>query len=409
MIRDNFLPILSDLFQRFNNENISYCILRDFDSFEHINNGGDLDLSIKSNDKGRVIDLLESLTWLTAPFAVNDFSHTQFFKWDGFRLYKLDIIWDCYFEDGKYSLNPIIDIYQCERNLGCARTPSIENAIYLLLSHIAFDKKELSPKNKAFLHYLRIELNGSNELNEFVDFVLNCDFKNIEVISNYLIKNSIVFKNHYRIWRINKLLKRICYRLKTRKQYKFVIIGVDGTGKSSALNKVEDYYKNKVHTEYFGFRSWQTSMAKKYIDNNPIRYSAFRFPIRSVAMFREMRHRYNNSIRSHKPLLVYDRYVWEAYINTDNKLAKCIYRILFLTLFPKPDGIIYLYCPVEVSLSRKDDIEDHPAFIKMKERFDSMYLHNNDILKIDTSLIEESQEIMMIVSYIFIKTNGTIC
>ena len=83
--------------------------------------------------------------------------------------------------------------------------------------------------------------------------------------------------------------------------------------------------------------------------------------------------------------VIYDRYVHETYINAPG-IYHWMFKRLYFNLFPQPTEIIYLYCPFEESLKRKDDIDDPIKFKEMKCRFDRIFLSDTRVHKFDTSI-----------------------
>ena len=183
MKSDSFIPILDYLFKELNKSHIEYCLLRDYDSPDKINNANDLDISIASCDKIKAIAILDTLGWISIKLAVNDFAHSQYYKWDDTRFYKLDIIWDIFFADGSYRLAPQIIPYDERRSIYNAKLPKSEASIILLLAHMVFDKKTISLKNKDFLRFLHANDPKEAELDEVVMCALNSDSDNQTIIN----------------------------------------------------------------------------------------------------------------------------------------------------------------------------------------------------------------------------------
>jgi thymidylate kinase len=65
-------------------------------------------------------------------------------------------------------------------------------------------------------------------------------------------------------------------------------------------------------------------------------------------------------------------------------VKRTITKLFLKTLFPKPKYVFYLYCPVEISLSRKNDIESIVEFRDTKKEYDLNFMHSKKIISIDT-------------------------
>ena len=397
---EQILPILTTLFNQFNSDNISYFIIRDYDKIASINNCADLDISIYSECRNIALGILENQGWTTPHKNYNHFSHQHFYKWDGVKMYKIDIIWDLYFDDGKYKLKECEKYYSSYQLYQNIRIPKIETGILLLLLHIILDKKTLSVKNKNFLNYLLNKFTSRNDIIIDAERLIISDGKDERVKINFVeqsIKNGIIEKRLALPRLIRKIYIKIVSHLTNRK-YKIALIGVDGSGKSSALKKLESYYGINAHTQYFGFRDFQTRWAMKYCsDNCNIKNKYLINILRVISVYIEMWYRYFMAIRTKKRLLFFDRYAWEAADNATVPVLKFINGLLFYKLFPSVDVIVYLHCPVEVSLLRKNDIEDIDSFIVMKKRFDKRYMNLSKCVLIDTSNSSEEEVLKLIV------------
>lgn len=375
---------LKVLFDFFNKLNIRYCILRDFFTVEEINNSIDVDISISFRDKETVDKLFTSLGWVSPKINLNTYSHKQYYKILDGKYNKVDIIWDLYFFDGKYSYVDIDELYNRCILLNEIKIPNYTDAISILLLHIVLDKGEISNKNKNNLQRLLLYTVDS-EVENLAKKLLEKQVSLLD-IKNRLLSMGLIRKRDNRLWKIYRKIKCKIYAIKY-KQIKIAVIGVDGTGKTSLLKKIVEKYPNISYTEYMGFKDINSPRALKIMENKKIVW----FPkIEGIkyyfGFYFEMKSRIKKSINSKKKLVVYDRYPWEGYDNADPGYHKLIAYIFFNLLIQKPDIIIYLYCPVEVSLSRKDDILNVDEFNNMKNKLDNIYMSKKSVCSIDTSL-----------------------
>lgn len=199
-------------------------------------------------------------------------------------------------------------------------------------------------------------------------------------------------------------------------KYKSICIaGVDGTGKSSTIDMIVDRLgKENVSIQYMGSRLWETSKAKKYLENEPP--SGLKKPfwifMRVYAQIKEMYHRVRKHNNTSK-LVVFDRYAYEKAVfdrtfasNTIQWMVAVVDMIFLEWFFPAPDYTFYLTCPLEVSISRKLDInteEDINGLRINKDSLDNYYKNKKNVLVLDTSINTQEMIVSKILEMVTIK------
>lgn len=183
------------------------------------------------------------------------------------------------------------------------------------------------------------------------------------------------------------------------------IVGVDGAGKSSTIEKlVKRLGETNSCVQYMGSRQWETQLAR-----NNVEKQIHRFPVRAIMFvysyiyemyYRVLKH------RKSKKIVIFDRYAYEqVYIREAStrglrdKLNNFIFRVFLLWFFPRPDITFYLVCPLEVSMKRKTDIitqDDIDSLVRNKECLDRCYLNKKGVYVIDTSVVEQSDVVNII-------------
>lgn len=193
-------------------------------------------------------------------------------------------------------------------------------------------------------------------------------------------------------------------------RFSVAVVGVDGTGKSTLVESLGRYYGDRAYVQYMGFRSHTTLPARLFELAHGLHPLFRRLHLYTIlymlSSWHEMRHRLRCAFRQKDKLILLDRYAWEANDNAVSPFALRLSDFLFHRHFPSPGGLIYLHCPVEQSLQRKDDILDIEWFVKMKEKTDRNYMDRPDTLTIDTSANTPEQVMSMAVEYIDKLTNG---
>lgn len=193
---------------------------------------------------------------------------------------------------------------------------------------------------------------------------------------------------------------------KPLRNFSIAIVGVDGTGKSTLVKLLADYYGDQAHIQYMGYHpsSFTTLPLKLFSRLHKLRPLLMRFHLDTslymLLSWHEMKVRLRRALRHRDKLILFDRYCWEVNDNAESPFAFRLSDFLFHRHFPSPTGVIYLYCPTELSLRRKDDIPDKEAFVWMKEHTDRIYLSRPDTLVIDTSSHTPEQTKSLAVEYI---------
>ena len=160
------------------------------------------------------------------------------------------------------------------------------------------------------------------------------------------------------------------------------ILGVDGTGKTSLTTALKEYFGQSADIQYMGLHSCETSYARSRYNTENHRYEFLSVLKNFAALYLEMWYR----IVCHWPtrkIIIYDRYSWEIMLKYKG-VKRTITKLFLKTLFPKPKYVFYLYCPVEISLSRKNDIESIVEFRDTKKEYDLNFMHSKKIISIDT-------------------------
>lgn len=386
-LNDNsFGSILDELFVAFNRENISYFLMRDYADFESVNNSSDVDVVIEERIRNWAHSIIINAGWKTPKHNINYYSHQQYYKWNGERVVKLDVIYGLYFGNGLYSMNCQENIFSHVEKMGPANIPSPADGLLIHICHLVYDKYEISPKNRIFLEYLTSKVTNEDE---FVLISAKCllsgeDSSTLRNVGSDLCNKRIVKRHSSFLVDIRWLYKKCLAHLFIKKTITVSLIGVDGVGKSTSVDALKCYYGDKVITQYMGFKLFQTGIAKKWYASNR-RIPIIGFIADCIILPYEMRRRYVSALSQSKGIVLFDRYPWEIYDNSKG-IARCVNYILFKLLFKRPDGVIYLHCSVETSLSRKSDIEDVESFRIMKRCFDNQYMKYPGALVVDTDI-----------------------
>lgn len=157
------------------------------------------------------------------------------------------------------------------------------------------------------------------------------------------------------------------------------VLGVDGSGKSTAVSNLVSIYGDKCIVTYMGYKDFEDPKIEK------LKGKRFATPAIVLRIYRCFWKRYLNAAHTGK-IAIFDRYIHEIFINAGGRLKK-INILLYKYLFPRPSRMVYLYCEAEESLKRKSDIEDADEFIEMKKRFDDYFLNRKGVLCLDSGVL----------------------
>lgn len=185
------------------------------------------------------------------------------------------------------------------------------------------------------------------------------------------------------------------------------ITGVDGTGKSTIVKRLSDYFGNeKSEIQYMGSKNWETRLAEKYLSQPGETYSLTEKIYGKLILIFEMYKRVYKHEGSDK-LIIFDRYVDEQALwyriektTVKGRLVQLLYTFIFTKCFYRPTITVYLMCDVSVSAERKDDINGLSGMDdlkKVKNVFDNYYIPQKNVVKIDTSRtgLEDTVDIIL--------------
>lgn len=374
---------------------IPYVILRGYDFSDRIFQEKEIDIYIDQIFRDKALAVFSELGWKRMSVAVPEYPHEQFYGKIDNILTKFDVIWKPVWGKGLIACRNI-DLINTRIMMKCSNGTEIsvfepKTAIILLVLHVIYDKKNLSMHNKEFLNFLLEHITVyKNEINASIFKVYfmciiekllladGCTKYRSEIV-HCIRASKIVRYSWLKCFshRMCIILHRIFAHIKKfiwPKTYCFV--GIDGVGKSTAVRETAKFFEELSSNTYMGNKG-----GKK---NHKI--------FRKIALWIDLWGRYLKALLNGREVVLFDRYSWDNYIFSLGK-KRVINFILFRMLFPTPRTIFYLYCPFEISLKRKTDIEQIDLYKSMKETLDEFFLDTSIAISINTN--EKSQGEMM--------------
>ncbi len=382
--------LINGIFDALNGRKVRYAVLRGYLPLSELYAGADIDLYIDREDMGTARKIFAEHGFRTPRLNACAYPHVQFFRLTADGMIKFDIVYDlcfgqdlCVYRDLRAAADTIVPLDRIRVFGGNA-------ALEILLLHICFDKGGIDEHNFVRLNNLvreyRLASSGNPAVRAVLDEVnagtLTIDGFNrrIREISDGI--RPLVRENRGAALHNLKtrLTLRLRYFLHKYKNKGVAILGVDGSGKSTAIARLHDALKDRSVVQYMGFREMETKYGKEWYENPS---GAFRRLKLFAGIYFEMRIRYGKNTRKPHGLVIYDRYPWEAYENAAGK-AKAVYYVLFRVLFPSPAAVYYIHCDAETSFARKDDITDRESFRVKKRNADRKYLNRKGVVSFDS-------------------------
>ena len=242
-----------------------------------------------------------------------------------------------------------------------------QDSIYIV---DGFEKLVLDSSSYLYMIYMmKIYFENKNKKYyiEEIEQTYKKEFTDIDIeeeIQQFLKKKSLkIVKKNIKQDLILKRLRRLKFFFSSRY---IAITGIDGSGKSTIVNHLNEIMQNNSTVVYMGKKNWRTQLAKK-----AFKEKKFNSVVNLLILYFEFWYRYFSTFKNSK-VVIFDRYPTEMYL-TQRGIRKIGYYILFNILFPKPSFIFYLHCPSKVSLDRKDDILDKEEFQRRKVLYDKLY------------------------------------
>lgn len=252
---------LKNIFLAMNKEKIRYIVLRNYLPIDNLNFGDDIDIFVHPIDIEKLKKILIKNGWKLRKIPREDWGHTGAFKISSscHKVYMLDIQTNLFFSKDRIKIvdkNTIINKRKFLNNSIFA--PNEVHGFFLYIFRLALEKDSLNDKHffqakilwekcRENINYLKII---EKDFDHFIYKELIKIINNRELITDreYYKKLAINLRKNYPPCKANSILE-LWQKLKIRlSQYKnlfnkinlIVFIGVDGSGKTTLINKLRE-------------------------------------------------------------------------------------------------------------------------------------------------------------------------
>ena len=398
----------SKLFRMLSEFSISYAVMRNYDDLPLVR-GTDLDLLVNPKDKHKIKDLLEYLQedgayYIVSGISSRDFASFMFFetstcKVSGFRL---DVNYGIFFKGKQVLAHKLLEESQDYHNfrilnkraeLLCTWAKCFLNG-ESINNKLVIETKKYKREDPNFVSNLADLIVSSfhkrNQLIQFIDVSSAAD--KIEKIK--LSDNSLTFLQY--AFSLNEKIKR--YRKPGGLWLAF--IGVDGSGKSSLLQKLLDDLVNPTHGKVYSYHFRPKLLPARSINKKPVEFVklgkirsglGIKYHIKISYLFIDYMLGYFFKIRrrlaAQGGVIVSDRGHYDLLYDPDRvslpKLGR-VWRKLW-SLLPEPDAVFVIVADPDIIMFRKPE-RNLKSIISLQHELDILFQKNSNMYKIDNNL-----------------------
>lgn len=349
---------------------IRYCVLRDADRLDQLAAaGGELDLLVQDNQAGLLSRTLAGLGYVALP-AWGHAPHHFFLAYDaGAGVWcKVDAVTQLVYE-GWLPTDLGAACLERRRRAGAIVVPAPEEELIALLLHAVLDKGRFAPHRGERLRALRQEIRDPASMNALLarywspdmDWDTLAALLEREAWDDLLAQRAAV-RAHLarraplsaRLWRVRRRFERAFGRLlglvRAPALPAVALLGPDGAGKSSLMDRLREQFALPVMPVYMGLYQ------KGAVRRSPLdRLPGLRFARLLLTQWRRYLRARLAQARGH--LVLFDRYPYDALLNTGRTRGtlKRARRWLLAHACPPPDLVLVLDAPAATLYARKGE------------------------------------------------------
>jgi thymidylate kinase len=393
--------ILRHIFERLEQEQISYCLLRGYEELETVSDKDDIDLLVQEQSLERFQSVLEELDFVRLP-VWGHAPHLFYVTYDeaSDRWLKLDIVTHVIYGRPIPSLSTDLAI-GClgrRRRRGFAFVPAPEDELVTLLLHCLLDKGEFAPHRLRRIQELRHEIADETYLDKLLSKVWapNTTWSQLAALidsANWpalLAARQVIVKRLAHGRRSQVLARRLSGQALRKldrvagilqpRALTVALLAPDGGGKTTLATELVKrfflpsryiYMGTNIEASTVGLPTtrWIQSQSRRPLNIRRLPLWLIARGLRFPNNLLEQWYRYGMSYyhRARGRLILFDRYVFDAPGEDRNTSLKSRVRSwLLLAIAPKPDLVVFLDAPGDVLYARKG--EHSPAILEQQRQ-----------------------------------------
>lgn len=171
------------------------------------------------------------------------------------------------------------------------------------------------------------------------------------------------------------------------------VFGVDGTGKSTVIARLDEVFCGRLRLQYMGEKDWELTVLENRL-GSPTRSRPSLGIVGCLAIgllhYAEMWYRILKHSRFSGTVL-YDRYPSERFLRKSGGMRLTNF-LLYGPFLPRPSHIVYLHCSVERSVERKKEeawSRDQVETLRTRKgQFDRHFLNGRRVISICTDHLD---------------------
>jgi len=386
--------LLDAVFNRLDQEDIQYCLLRDIDQIPLADTSREVDILVREEQLPRLTSLLAIFGFVFLPSWGYDPHHfyVAYEPKNGGWL-KLDVVIEIAF--GKpipiLRTNLRVHCLRHRRKIGNYFTPSTEDELFTLLFHCMLDKGQFDKgkqnrllklcqqirEEQYLTSLLQTYLAPDMDCQQLVDLIVAGDYSSLlsqkdAILARYIKDHRAVVSRRQII---NKILRKLNKWITSLQPPSIMValLAPDGAGKSSLAAGIQESFYSPVKTIYMGLYQ------KKKKEQVVRRISGISIIWQIANLWWRYLLGYYHRLRRH--LVIFDRYSYDAWLSrNDSTWVKRTRCWLLAHACPAPDLVFLLDAPGEILYERKHEhnitfLEDQrQSYLSLQARLPQMQI-----------------------------------